>query len=53
MSEWYEAEDDSISLDEKEKQVNIWVKQNYFGSVYVTLTFDQVKEINDEIEAIK
>jgi len=49
MSEWHEPEKDDIAVDTKSNAVNIYVKQNDWGSVYITLTFDQIKEIYDEI----
>lgn len=43
MSEWYEAKDEDIDLDDGE--VNIYVTHNDNGSIYVTLTYEQVKNI--------
>jgi len=51
MSEWYEAKDDYIDLDFKEKDVDIFVTQNNLGSVYITLTFDQIEDIYKKIKA--
>ena len=47
MSEWYEAED--IDLDTEEKEVNVLVTHNDFGNVYVTITFDKIKELYEKI----
>ena len=52
MSEWYEAKDDDIAIDkdiEGNNEVQIYVTSNDFGAVYVTLTFDQIKEIHKTI----
>ncbi len=51
MSEWYEAKDDDIDLDFEKKEVNIFVKQNYHGSVYTTLTFGQVAALHKKIKS--
>jgi hypothetical protein len=49
MSEWYEAEVDDIDIDFDGNEVDIFVKQNEFGRVYVSLTFEQIKDICNEI----
>lgn len=49
MSEWIEADTDSIQIDMDDKDVSVFVKQDDFGSIYLTLTFDQIKEIHDYI----
>jgi len=48
MSEWHTADDKDISVDKH--QVDIFVTQNDWGSIYVSLTFDQVKRIHKEIQ---
>jgi len=48
MSEWYEAKKEEIEVTET--TVNIFVKQNDWGSVYVTLTFDQIRDIYKQLE---
>lgn len=53
MSEWYEAKDEDININEKDKEIEIYVKQNYFGAVYVTLTFDQVHAVARQINALQ
>jgi len=50
MSEWYEAKDENIDLDFEKSEVNIFVKQNYHGSVYTTLTFDQFTAFHKKIK---
>jgi len=47
MSEWYDAKDEDIDVDLEQKQVDIYVTSNDCGAIYVSLTFDQVKEIYD------
>ena len=49
MSEWNEVESDNVSLEHEQKEVHLWIKQNNFGSVYGTLTFDQIDQIHKEI----
>ena len=49
MSEWYDAEPGDIALDRGAKQVDIFVKGDNWGSIYVSLTFDQIKKIHDDI----
>jgi len=49
MSEWYEAESDNIEINSEKEEVGIFVKQNDFGSVYLTLTFKQIHQITVEI----
>lgn len=53
MSEWYEPKDEDISIDKKRNEVDIFVKQNDSGSVYVTLTFDQIESICLKMSAPK
>jgi hypothetical protein len=50
MSEWYEADDADVSIDISRKEVDIFVTQNYHGSVYVSLKFDQIKKLAASIE---
>ncbi len=51
MSEWYEPNHEDIDLDFEERAVDIFVKQDYFGSVYITLTFDRIDELYKKIKA--
>ena len=53
MSEWYEAEDDNIDLDEQRKEVDILVCSNDSGNVYVIVTFDKIKELYEKIKSLK
>jgi len=48
MSQWHTADDKDISVDKD--QVDIFVTQNDWGSIYVSLTFDQVKRIYKDIQ---
>ncbi len=52
MSEWYEAKDEDIDLDENSDEVNILVTHNDFGNVYVTLTFEQVEKLDTKIREL-
>ena len=49
MSEWYKAEKDDIDLDTNCNEVNIYVTHNDCGYVYVTLTFEQIKNIYNSL----
>ena len=53
MSEWYEPKRDDIDYDWEKNEVNIYVKQNNSGSVYVSLPFKQVKELYDRIAFVR
>lgn len=37
MSTWYEADKDDISIDHERGEVDIWVVQEYSGSIYVSV----------------
>lgn len=50
MSEWYQAHDSDIGLDEKQGEINVYVTQNESGSVYVTLSFDLIKRIYNQVK---
>jgi len=41
MSLWFEAKKEDIALDGDE--INIYVKQDYSGAVYVTVKIDDIK----------
>jgi len=49
MSEWYEPTIDDIDLDDKQNQVDIFVKQNDFGNVYVSLSYEQIAMLHKVI----
>ena len=49
MSQWYEANYNEIEIDTKQREFNIFVTDNDFGSVYVTLKFDIVKKLAEEV----
>ena len=51
MSEWYEADNHEIDIDMEDKEVSIFVKANDWGRVYLTLSFDQIRDINAKILA--
>jgi len=53
MSEWYETDDDDISIDLEKSEINIIVLQNYYGSIYATLSFRQVEEAYQKINKLK
>jgi len=50
MSEWYEVEADDIDIDHIDKEVAFFVCNNDQGSVYLSLSFDQVRDIASKIE---
>ena len=49
MSEWYEPEDEDISVDRDREEVDIFVKSNEFGNVYITLTFEQIMKVYNKL----
>ena len=53
MSEWYDADDDAFDMVPATREVNICVTENDFGNIYVTITFDQIKKLCDEIKSIE
>ena len=53
MSKWYEVEEDDIDIDLSTKEVSIFVCGDYEGRNYLKLSFDQIKEIYDEIVRLK
>lgn len=48
MSEWHEAKEEDVELDGEE--VNIYINNNDFGSVYVTVKIDIIKKILKQYE---
>ena len=50
MSEWYRVEAGDIDIDYADKEVSFFVCNDYQGSVYLSLSFDQIKEIASRIE---
>ena len=53
MSKWHDATGNDIEIDANLREVNIYVTDDDWGSIYVTLTFAQVKKINEQIELIE
>ena len=51
MSKWHTIKTVDIEIDEKEKEVNLFVTDDDWGSVYATLTFKQIKDIYEAIRA--
>ncbi len=49
VSDWRAVEKDDIAIDHKEKEVNIYSGYDDNGSVYIVLTFEQIKEIAEKI----
>ena len=49
MSEWYDPTDEDIEIDPESLNINIFVKQDDWGSVYVTLSHEQIKRIYEQI----
>ena len=50
MSTWFDIDTDNIVVDDKEKEVNMFVFKDDCGSVYGTLTFHQIEELCKEIK---
>ena len=42
MSEWYQIEENDIDIDHSKQEVNFFICNNDNGSVYLTLSFDQI-----------
>lgn len=53
MSEWYEPKSEDIDIDPNKQEVDIFVKSDSWGAVYITLTFDQINKIKEIIDRIK
>ena len=50
MSEWAAMEDEDIDIDAEQKEFNLLVGfSGYSGNIYVTLTFDQIKAMAEQI----
>ena len=50
MSTWYKAQAGDIDIDEIDEEVNFYVCNGDDGSIYLTLSFDQIKEIASKID---
>ena len=53
MSYWVEIKDENIDVDHKAKEVNIFYEQDKFGAKYVYLTFDQIRNIYNQITGVE
>lgn len=51
MSTWYEAKPENIDIEDGE--VDILVTNDDLGNIYLTLTFEQIKEIYKKIMSIQ
>jgi len=49
MSTYWTVDDEDIEIDLKFNEVDFLVTADQFGSVYLTLTFDQIKSIRNKI----
>lgn len=49
MSQWHEVKNCDIQLENEDKEVYVYVTANDFGSVYVILTYAQIKKIAADI----
>jgi len=49
MSTWYEAEYDDIDIDAQDKCVDILVTDDDWGNIYLSLTFEQIKDLCSQI----
>mgnify|MGYP001577787127 CR=1 FL=1 len=52
MSAWFKAEDDEIDIDTVNNEVDIYACSDNQGRVYITISFDQIKEIASKIERL-
>ena len=53
MSKWHKVGKYSIDIDQIEKEVTFHVCNDDDGSIYLTLSFEQIKEIALRIEKQK
>ena len=53
MSAWYEAEDDEIEIDTINNKVDIYACNDNQGRVYISVSFEQIKEIARKIESLE
>lgn len=50
MSIYYEVTPDEIDINLEDKEVSFYVHSDDQGSVYMSLSFDQIREIAKKIE---
>lgn len=50
MSRWVEVDDEATYIDFADKEVSFFVTNDTFGSVYLLLSFDQIKALAKKIE---
>ena len=49
MSAWIPVKSEDIDVDANNREVNLFVLQDYHGNVYATLTFLQIEELCEKI----
>ena len=49
MSTWYEVANEDIDIDHKDKEVAFLVFTDNCGNTYLSVSFDQIKEIAKKI----
>ena len=49
MSTWHEVDEGDIDIDSERNEVNFFVCDDRWGSVYLVLSFEQIKEIASKI----
>lgn len=49
MSTWYEVDNEDIDIDHKDKEVSFLVCTDNCGNTYLSVSFDQIKEIAKKI----
>ncbi len=47
---WHNINREDIEIDRESEEINVYVSDDRWGSVYAVLTFDQIMELADEIE---
>jgi len=50
MSIWYEMDDEDIEIDHEAREINFHVGHDEMGNNYVTLTFEQIRDLFNQIE---
>ena len=51
MSEWHDIKQDDIEIDGAKEEVNLLVTSTDWGNVYAILTFEQINEIYNKLQA--
>jgi len=50
MSKWFEIHKSDIDIDYDDEEVSFFVCTDAHGSIYLTLSFEQIKEIASKLD---